>query len=142
MTFKVSDLFKDKGEFRAKVDYQHDFSNSNVYAKNFVKTNYANTIASNDFTTLLDDEEILSIRLIDKDTKEQHSFDRVYNNRVQYFYLKDRKIDYKEIVGVEKISGEGYLRLKEMGYNNFYNLYKVNPLTKREEVLCVLCFKK
>ena len=50
-------------------------------------------------------------------------------------------IDYKEITKVEQISSEGYYDLKQVGYNNFYELHKKNDFGI-EQVLCVLALKK
>lgn len=137
---KASDYFK---EYRNKPTPNVDkwYNNRSVYSKNFVKSHYRNT--ANDFSKLVSDEDILSIRLVDPSTKETYIFNREFNNRVQYFYYgKDqKKIDYKEITKVEQISGEGYYNLKEVGYNHFYELHKKNDFGI-EQVLSVLAFKK
>lgn len=138
---KASSLFKDYGD-RSKPTPDADkwYNNRSVYSKNFVKSAYRNTV--NDFSRLVADDDILSIRLVDPYTKETYTFNREFSNRVQYFYYgKDQKmIDYKEITKVEQISGEGYYNLKEVGYNNFYELHKKNDFGN-ECVLCVLAFK-
>lgn len=139
---RVSDLFKEYGD-RSKPAPDADkwYRNRSVYAKNFVNSTYKNTV--NDFSRLVADDDILSIRLIDPLDKKAYMFDQKFNNKVQYFYYgKDqKKIDYKEIIDIKQISDEGYSDFKDIGYNHFYELYKKNDFGI-EQILCVLAFKK
>ena len=139
MTNSVVDLFKNSNETRAKKELGADYfyNNRSVYSKNYVKNTYKNT--TNTFAELMNNEDISSVRLIDVNDNSIHMFDKSSSNRMQYFYFKNKKIDYKEITRVEKISSEGYSHLVAQEYNNFYNLYKLNEFNN-EYLLCVLAF--
>lgn len=139
MTNSVVDLFKNVEETRAKEELGADYfyNNRSVYAKNYVANTYKNT--TNTFAELMNNENISSVRLIDVNDNSIHMFDKSSSNRMQYFYFKNKKIDYKEITRVEKINADGYSNLVAQGYNNFYNLYKLNEFNN-EYLLCVLAF--
>lgn len=139
MTNSVVDLFKNVGETRAKKELGADnfYNNRSVYSKNYVKNTYKNT--TNTFAELMNNDDISSVRLIDTSDNSIHMFDKSSSNRMQYFYFKNKKIDYKEITRVEKINADGYSHLVAQGYNNFYNLYKLNEFNN-EYLLCVLAF--
>ena len=139
MRNSVVDLFKTKGETRAKAELGADYfyNNRSVYANNYVKNTYSNT--TNTFTELLNNENISSVKLIDVNDNSIHAFDKSSSNRLQYFYFKNKKIDYKEISRIEERSSEGYSHLVVQGYNNFYNLYKINEFSN-EQLLCVIAF--
>lgn len=144
--FRVSDLFKD-GTKPAKVrGTNEEYLNSlHIYAN---QMNTSTTIRNyiNDFSKLVADDEILSARLVDPASKQAYDFNITLNNRMQRFtYAHTGKLyDYKEVLGIEAIAGEGYLNLKQQGYNNFYNLYvKFSEYAPEEKkILCVLAFKK
>ena len=139
----VVDLFKSPSESRAKVDYKHDFTNGNVYAKNFTPAKYKNTV--NDFSTLVADnnDEMKEIRMIDPSNKRHvESFNKTLCNRLQRFEFKNKPHNYSEITRIEKISGEGYSQLKDnLGLNNFYAIKK-NNMYGIEYTLMILAFKK
>lgn len=145
----ASDYFRSPGEAapKARVNCEEAIRNASIknqYGIQTHSTTYRNF--ANDFTRLVadDNDEILSMRLVDPTTKVAEVFDKTLNNRIQRFNYKNSLYDYKEVLGVESISGEGYYNLKQQGYNNFYNLYvKLNEYTQdQQKVLCVLAFKK
>lgn len=139
----ASDYFKAPNEVRAKAQYREDYNNRSIYSRRGINASNTHKNTVNDFSRLVADDDILSATLVDSYTKETYTFNREFNNRVQYFYFgKDQKmIDYKEITKVEQISSEGYYDLKQVGYNNFYELHKKNDFGI-EQVLCVLALKK
>ena len=84
------------------------------------------------------DEDIKEIRLVG----DYNVIDfPIANNRVEFFYAPDgAKVDYKEITKVEEIQASEYSsdqtnQLKKIGFNEFYQLYKLNEL-RREVELC------
>lgn len=140
MKNSVVDLFKTKGQTRANAELGADyFYNRSVYANNYVKNTYINN--TNIFSELLSDDDISSVRLIDVNDNSVHAFDKSSSNMLQYFYFKNNKIDYKEISRIEERSSEGYSVLVSHGYNNFYNLYKINEFGN-EQLLCMIVFAK
>ena len=140
MNYSVVDYFKAPGETRAKAPGAAEYyNNRNVYSKNYVKNTYINN--TNIFSELLSDDDISSVRLIDVNDNSVHGFDKSSSNMLQYFYFKNNKIDYKEISRIEERSSEGYSVLVSYGYNNFYNLYKINEFGN-EQLLCIIVFAK
>lgn len=123
---KVSDLFKDYGD-------------KNAYAKNFVKSTYRNS-TDNTFSAIVKNEDIKEIRLVEGYIIT--SFPIAANNRCQYFYTpRGKKVDYKEIIKVEKIEASEYssdptCQLKKIGFTDFYQLYQYDYELRREVELC------
>ena len=140
MNYSVVNYFKAPGETRAKAPGGAEYyNNRNVYSKNYVKNTYSNN--TNIFNELLSNDDISSVRLIDVNDNSIHAFDKSSSNRLQYFYFKNKKIGYKEISRIEERSSEGYSMLVSYGYNNFYNLYKINEFGN-EQLLCMIVFVK
>lgn len=139
--FKVSDLFKSANQVRAKAKYDYNEGitsySKNVYANNFTSSHYRNS-TNNTFSTIVKNEDIKEIRLVG----DYNVIDfPIANNRVEFFYAPDgAKVDYKEITKVEEIQASEYSsdqtnQLKKIGFNEFYQLYKLNEL-RREVELC------
>lgn len=139
--FKVSDLFKSANQVRAKAKYDYSEGitsySKNVYAKNFTSSHYRNS-TDNTFSTIVRNEDIKEIRLVG----DYNVIDfPTANNRVEFFYAPDgAKVDYKEITKVEEIQASEYSsdptnQLKKIGFNEFYQLYKLNEFG-REVELC------
>lgn len=140
--FKVSDLFKSANQVRAKAKYDYNEGitsySKNVYANNFTSSHYRNS-TNNTFSTIVKNEDIKEIRLVEGYNIVDFSIEA--NNRVEYFYAPDgAKVDYKEITKVEEIQASEYSsdptnQLKKIGFNEFYQLYKLNEFG-REVELC------
>lgn len=152
--FSVADMFTKFGEDRPKVR-QRTATTEEILRNMSIKNTYgigasrSTTIRNqaNDFSKLVADD-ITNVRLVNPDNKNEiYSFDKAINNRVKYFYYgKDqKKYNYSEITKVEKLEDtNGYGDLKDyLHCNNFYSLYVKNEFNpNKEDILCVLCFKK
>ena len=140
--FKISDLFKASNEVRAKAKYDYSEGitsySKNVYANNFTPSHYRNS-TDNTFSAIVKNEDIKEIRLVGGYIIT--SFAVEASNRVEYFYLPTgKKVSYNEITKLEEIqasqySGDPTNQLKKIGFNEFYQLYKLNEFG-REVELC------
>lgn len=130
--FKVSNLFKASNEVRAKAKYDYSEGitsySKNVYANNFTSSHYRNS-TNNTFSAIVKNEDIKEIRLVG----DYNVIDfPIANNRVEFFYAPDgARVDYKEITKTEKIEPSQYssdptCQLKNIGFTDFYQLYKLN----------------
>lgn len=141
----VVNLFKSPEDrpARSRQTCEDYLRNQSVYARNFTQPTIRNTI--NDFSKLVADnnDEMSNIRLINPNKKnEAERFDKTNCNRLQRFSFKNKLYDYKEVVRVEKLENtEGYGHYKDMGINNFNNIYVKNEFGI-EQVVAVLAFKK
>lgn len=123
---RVSDLFKQYGD-------------RNVYANNFTPSYHRNS-TNNTFSTIVMNEDIKEIRLVEG--YNITVFPIQANNRCQYFYTPTgKKVDYKEIIKVEKIEPSEYssdptCQLKKIGFTDFYQLYQYDYDLRREVELC------
>lgn len=143
--FKVSNLFKSSGEVRAKAKYDYSEGitsySKNVYANNFTPSHYRNS-TDNTFSAIVKNEDIKEIRLAGD--YNVIDFPREVNNRVQFFYAPDgAKVDYKEITKTKKIEPSQYssdptCQLKNIGFTDFYQLYKYDYELRREVELCIM----
>lgn len=141
---RVSDLFKAPGEVRAKAKYDYNQGitsySKNVYANNFTPSHYRNS-TNNTFSTIVRNEDIKEIRLVEGYNIVDFSIEA--NNRVEFFYAPDgAKVDYKEITKIEEIKPSQYSsdptnQLKNIGFTDFYQLYKLNEFG-REVELCIM----
>lgn len=129
---KASDYFKSPNEVRAKAKYDYSQGitsySKNVYANNFTSSHYRNS-TNNTFSAIVKNEDIKEIRLVG----DYNVIDfPIANNRVEFFYAPDgARVDYKEITKTEKIEPSQYssdptFQLKNIGFTDFYQLYKLN----------------
>lgn len=137
----VSDFFKSPGETRAKAELGADcfYNNRSVYSKNFVSTSYANKLANNSFSELVKDDSVAYIKLVDEDGS-YYDFVKDSNNRLEMFYYKTYKHSYKEITKIEETTLDNYI-LKQLGYTEFYEIYKKNEHNV-EYKLCNLAIRR
>ena len=139
--FRASDYFKSPNEFRAKAELGADyFYNRSVYSNNFVNTSYANKLANNSFSELVKDDSVAYIKLVDDDGS-YYDFVKDSNNRLEMFYYKNYKHSYKEITKVEETTLDNVYTLKQLGYTEFYKIYKKNEYNV-EYKLCNLAIKR
>ena len=139
----ASDLFKDVWDMNSKPstiqstceDYIRKLSVKN---RNYTIPAYRNS-TDNTFSTIVKNEDIKEIRLIEGYIIT--SFAVEASNRVEYFYLPTgKKVSYNEITKLEEIQASEYSsdptnQLKKIGFNEFYQLYKLNEFG-REVELC------
>ena len=132
-TESASDLFKDVWDMNSKPstiqstceDYIRNLSVKN---RNYTIPAYRNS-TDNTFSTIVKNEDIKEIRLIEGYNIVDFS---IANNRVEYFYLPTgKKVSYNEITKTEKIEPSQYssdptCQLKNIGFTDFYQLYKLN----------------
>lgn len=141
----ASDLFKDYGDMNSKprtntTTCEDYIRNLSVKNRNYTIPTYRNS-TDNTFSTIVKNEDIKEIRLVEGYIIVDFSIEA--NNRVQYFYLPTgKKVDYKEITKVEKIEPSQYSsdptnQLKNIGFTDFYQLYKLNEFG-REVELCIM----
>lgn len=129
----ASDLFKDVWDMNSKPstiqstceDYIRNLSVKN---RNYTIPAYRNS-TDNTFSTIVKNEDIKEIRLVG----DYNVIDfPIANNRVEFFYAPDgARVDYKEITKTEKIEPSQYssdptCQLKNIGFTDFYQLYKLN----------------
>lgn len=140
--FRASDFFKGPGEVRAKAELGADcfYNNRSVYSKNFVSTSYTNRLANNSFSSLVKDDSVAYIKLVDDDGS-YYDFPKDSNNRLEMFYYKTYKHSYKEITKVEETTLNNVYTLKMLGYTEFYEIYKKNEHNV-EYKLCNLAIKR
>lgn len=145
---RVSDLFKDYGDKnskqRANTTTCEDYiRNLSVKNRNYTPSHYRNS-TNNTFSTIVKNEDIKEIKLVGD--YNIVNFPRE-NNRVEFFYAPDgKKVDYKEITKTEEIEPsqcreDSTFQLKKIGFNEFYQLYKLNEFGL-ETKLCVMAIIK
>ena len=132
----ASDLFKDVWDVWAKNEKQRTntttcedyIRNLSVKNRDYTIPTYRNT-TNNTFSTIVRNEDIKEIKLIG----DYNIVDfPISNNRVEFFYTPTgKRVDYKEITKTEKIEPsecreEPTNQLKKIGFNEFYQLYKLN----------------
>lgn len=144
-TESASDLFKDVWDVWAKNEKQRTNTTCEDYIRNLSVKNRNYTIPAyrnstdNTFSTIVKNEDIKEIRLVEGYIIT--SFAVEASNRVEYFYLPTgKKVSYNEITKLEEIqasqySGDPTNQLKKIGFNEFYQLYKLNEFG-REVELC------
>ena len=130
---KASDLFKDYGDKNSKQrtntttcdDYIRTLSVKN---RDYTIPTYRNS-TNNTFSTIVKNEDIKEIKLIG----DYNIVDfPISNNRVEFFYTPTgKRVDYKEITKTEEIQAsecreDPTFQLKKIGFNEFYQLYKLN----------------
>lgn len=130
---KASDLFKDYGDKNSKQrtntttcdDYIRNLSVKN---RDYTIPTYRNS-TNNTFSTIVKNEDIKEIKLIG----DYNIVDfPISNNRVEFFYTPTgKRVDYKEITKTEEIQAsecreDPTFQLKKNGFNEFYQLYKLN----------------
>lgn len=130
---KASDLFKDYGDKNSKQrtntttcdDYIRNLSVKN---RDYTIPTYRNS-TNNTFSTIVKNEDIKEIKLIG----DYNIVDfPISNNRVEFFYLPTgKKVGYSEITKTEEIQASEYSsdptnQLKNIGFTDFYQLYKLN----------------
>ena len=130
---KASDLFKDYGDKNSKQrtntttcdDYIRNLSVKN---RDYTIPTYRNS-TNNTFSTIVKNEDIKEIKLIG----DYNIVDfPISNNRVEFFYTPTgKRVDYKEITKTEEIQAsecreDPTFQLKKIGFNEFYQLYKLN----------------
>lgn len=146
--FKVSDLFKDYGDMNSKprtntTTCEDYIRNLSVKNRNYTIPTYRNS-TDNTFSTIVKNEDIKEIRLIEG--YNIASFP-ISNNRVEFFYLPTgKKVSYNEITKTEEIEPSEYSsdptnQLKKIGFNKFYQLYKLNEFGL-ETKLCQMAIIK
>ena len=140
--FRASDYFKGHNETRAKAELGADYfyNNRSVYSNNFVSTSYTNRLANNSFSSLVKDDSVAYIKLVDDDGS-YYDFPKDSNNRLEMFYYKTYKHSYKEITKVEETTLNNVYTLKMLGYTEFYEIYKKNEYGT-EYKLCNLAIKR
>lgn len=145
----ASDLFKDVWDMNSKPstiqstceDYIRNLSVKN---RNYTIPAYRNS-TDNTFSTIVRNEDIKEIRLIEGYIIT--SFPVEANNRCQFFYLPTgKKVSYNEITKTEEIEPSEYSsdptnQLKKIGFNKFYQLYKLNEFGL-ETKLCQMAIIK
>lgn len=142
---KASDLFKDYGDKnstpRANATTCEDYiRNLSVKNRDYTIHTYRNS-TNNTFSTIVKNEELKEIRLVEG--YNIASFPRE-NNRVEFFYTPTgKKVDYKEITKTEKIEPsecreDPTFQLKNIGFTDFYQLYKYDYELRREVELCIM----
>lgn len=138
----ISDYFKNPGETRAKAQLGADcfYNNRSVYSKNFVNTSYTNRLANNSFSELVKDDSAKYIKLVDEDGVF-YDFVKDSNNRLETFYFKNYKHSYSEITRVEEATLDNVYTLKQLGYTEFYRIYKKNEYNV-EYNLCNLAIRR
>lgn len=138
----VSDYFKNHNETRAKAQLGADcfYNNRSVYSKNFISTSYTNRLANNSFSELVKDDSVAYIKLVDEDGVF-YDFVKDSNNRLEMFYFKNYKHSYSEITKVEETSLDNVYTLKQLGYTDFYRIYKKNEYNV-EYNLCNLAIRR
>ena len=131
---KASDLFKDYGDKNSKqrtntTTCEDYIRNLSVKNRDYTIPTYRNT-TNNTFSTIVKNEDIKEIRLVEGYNITSFSIEA--NNRVEFFYTPTgKKVDYKEITKTEEIQASEYSsdptnQLKKIGFNEFYQLYKLN----------------
>lgn len=131
---KASDLFKDYGDKNSKqrtntTTCEDYIRNLSVKNRDYTIPAYRNS-TNNTFSTIVKNEDIKEIRLIEG--YNIASFPIAANNRVEFFYTPTgKKVGYNEITKVEEIEPSQYSsdptnQLKKIGFNKFYQLYKLN----------------
>lgn len=133
----ASDLFKDVWDVWAKNEKQRTntttcedyIRNLSVKNRNYTIPTYRNS-ANNTFSAIVKNEDIKEIRLIEGYNIVDFSIEA--NNRVEFFYLPiGKKVGYSEITKTEEIQASEYSsdptnQLKNIGFTDFYQLYKLN----------------
>ena len=143
-TESASDLFKDVWDMNSKSSTMQTtcedyIRNLSVKNRNYTIPAYRNS-TDNTFSTIVKNEDIKEIRLVEGYIIT--SFPIAANNRCQYFYTpRGKKVDYKEIIKVEKIEASEYssdptCQLKKIGFTDFYQLYQYDYELRREVELC------
>lgn len=132
-TERASDLFKDYGDKnstpRANATTCEDYiRNLSVKNRDYTIPTYRNS-TNNTFSTIVKNEDIKEIKLIG----DYNIVDfPISNNRVEFFYTPTgKRVDYKEITKTEEIQAsecreDPTFQLKKIGFNEFYQLYKLN----------------
>lgn len=130
---KASDLFKDYGDMNSKqrtntTTCEDYIRNLSVKNRNYTIPVYRNS-TDNTFSTIVKNEDIKEIRLVEGYNIVDFP---IANNRVEFFYTPTgKKVGYNEITKVEEIEPSQYSsdltnQLKKIGFNKFYQLYKLN----------------
>lgn len=129
----ASSLFKDYGDMNSKSSTMQTtcedyIRNLSVKNRDYTIPTYRNS-TNNTFSTIVRNEDIKEIKLIG----DYNIVDfPISNNRVEFFYTPTgKRVDYKEITKTEKIEPsecreEPTNQLKKIGFNEFYQLYKLN----------------
>ena len=141
---RVSDLFKDYGDKNSKqrtntTTCEDYIRNLSVKNRDYTIPTYRNS-TNNTFSTIVKNEDIKEIKLVEGYIIT--SFPIAANNRVEFFYTpRGKKVDYKEIIKVEKIEPSEYSsdptnQLEKIGFTEFYQLYKYDYELRREVELC------
>lgn len=147
----ASDLFKDAWDVWAKNEKQRTntatcedyIRNLSVKNRNYTIPAYRNS-TDNTFSAIVKNEDIKEIRLIEGYIIVDFP---IANNRVEFFYLPTgKKVSYKEITKTEEIEPSQYSsdptnQLKKIGFNEFYQLYKLNEFGL-ETKLCIMAIIK
>lgn len=143
------DFFKDTWNKREQFtnqtgnceDYLKSLSIKNQYGIQTSNTHRVSNINS-DFKSIINDEDTKEIKLVGENSTVK--LDPTFSNRVEYFYAPGgKKVSYSEITKVEAITpGYDLQQLKNIGYSEFYQLYKYDIEFKRENKLCVMAIYK
>lgn len=132
-TESASSLFKDYGDMNSKSSTMQTtcedyIRNLSVKNRDYTIPTYRNS-TNNTFSAIVKNEDIKEIRLVG----DYNVIDfPIANNRVEFFYAPDgARVDYKEITKTEKIEPSQYssdptCQLKNIGFTDFYQLYKLN----------------
>lgn len=148
---RASDLFKDVWDVWAKNEKQRTntatcedyIRNLSVKNRNYTIPAYRNS-TNNTFSTIVKNEDIKEIRLVEGYNIVDFP---IANNRVEFFYTPTgKKVGYNEITKVEEIEPSQYSsdptnQLKKIGFNKFYQLYKLNEFGL-ETKLCQMAIIK
>lgn len=139
--YSVADMFSANGE-KPKIRYKHDYTNGNVYARNWSATRIQNV--ANDFTQIVKNEDLKEVKLIGEYAVTDFPIE--CNNRVNFFYAPTgKKVSYSEITKCEEIDASKYSsdatnHLKNIGFTKFIQLYKLNDFGV-ESKLCRMAIR-